>query len=99
MLIAETKHEGSHEGQGRLTLQGSTESISVVYDLSEYWDYVGYPQDGEVQHCQTIIGTIEPVPGVIHGPSGPHTLELADGRSLDCFVRNTNGAVQCHDHR
>ena len=99
MPMAIPQREGSYEGQGRLTLQGSNETICVAYDLDEYWDYVPYPESREVPLCQTIIGTIEPVPDVLHAPSGPHTLELADGRSLDCFVRNTNGAVQCQDHR
>jgi hypothetical protein len=99
MPIATPQREGSYEGQGRLTLQGSNETIYVAYDLDEYWDYLGYPQGREIPRRQTIVGTIESVPEVLLAPSGPHILELADGRSLDCFVRNTNGAVQCQDHR
>jgi hypothetical protein len=89
-------YDGSHRGQGRFMPKGSDESYSVTYDLFESSEILRYPGRSEVRRKVQLTGTVAPIPKGLESPSGPHILEMEDGRLLECFIDAT-GAVKCQD--
>ena len=72
--------------------KGSDDGYSVTYDLFESSEVLQYPGRGEVRRNVQLTGTVVPIPKGLESPSGPHILEMEDGRLLECFIDAT-GAV------
>jgi hypothetical protein len=88
--------DGSYRGHGRFRPHGSDESHSVTYDLFQSSEVLRHPGRGEVRRKVQLTGTIAPIPEGVESPSGPHMLEMEDGRRLECFL-DAMGAVKCQD--
>jgi hypothetical protein len=91
-------YDGSYRGEGRFKPKGSDESYSVTYDLFESSEVLRHPGRTEVRRNVLLTGTIAPIPKGLESPSGPHILEMENGRLLECFLDAT-GAVKCQDRR
>lgn|SRR3979411_3178699 len=89
-------YDGSYRGKGRFRPHGPDESHSVTYDLFQSSEVLRHPRGGEVRRKVQLAGTIAPIPEGVESPSGPHMLEMEDGRRLECFL-DAMGAVKCQD--
>jgi hypothetical protein len=89
-------YDGSYRGQGRFRPDGADASHSVTYDLFQTSEVLRHPGRGEIRRNVQLTGTIAPIPEGIESPSGPHMLEMEDGRRLECFL-DSKGAVKCQD--
>jgi hypothetical protein len=90
-------YNGSYRGQGQFKPKGSDESYSVTYDLFETSEVLRYPGRGEVRRNVQLTGTLAPIPEGLQSPSGPHILEMEDGRRVACWLCSTAGKVMCQD--
>jgi len=91
-------YNGSHRGQGQFKPKGSDESYSVTYDLFETSEVLRHPGRTEVRRNVQLTGTLAPIPEGLESPSGPHILEMGNGRKLECFL-DAAGKVKCQDQR
>lgn len=86
---------GQLRGRGILVCGGTGETIQVDYRLEVTQEYLVSSRGQDIPRQKNIKGYISPTPD--WSLNVEHSLQLANGQSIKCWLHNRQGRVVCQD--